>query len=300
MHLNFPFSESDILRADTVPVNSHILADACFEGIRAINAFDKFSLRPLLQGLLNANPREQAVVGFYCRIAAYFSSLLKLDNPLHFQTLAASARSVFELGLDLALFNKDSSEESLSRLHAFTRVERYRVASKMVNFYAERPIPKNQSLTKQRALCADPNEKSKVEALIRQYWKGQWPKHWSRFQDARARAQHVGDIWEARYVQNYYVLSWHIHAGIAGVAGLPQDAFDCFAMEAFQLSTDVALDTYNIIGQELRLAKAMPKWDESVTFLRQVIGMALVDKRLQNLGEPRRFGYLEKHERGVS
>jgi hypothetical protein len=84
------------------------------------------------------------------------------------------------------------------------------------------------------------------------------------------------------------------------VADLPQDAFDCFAMEAFQLSTDVLLDSYRILGRELQLAKAMPEWNDRLAFLDRVIGLALVDKRLQSLGEPMRFRYLEEHERGFA
>jgi predicted RNA binding protein with dsRBD fold (UPF0201 family) len=43
---------------------------------------------------------EQAL--FY-RMAAYLASVRNLDAPIHFQSIAAAARSVFELGLDIAL-----------------------------------------------------------------------------------------------------------------------------------------------------------------------------------------------------
>jgi hypothetical protein len=81
---------------------------------------------------------------------------------------------------------------------------------------------------------------------------------------------------------------------------LPQDAFDYFAMEAFQLSTDVVVESYNIIGKELHLTSAIDKWDESIMFLGRVIGFSLIDKRLQSLGEPHRFRYLEEHEKGIA
>ena len=306
MHFHVPFSNSDIIRADEAPVTPRMVADAPNEGIRAIYTFQKVSLRPLLQGLLNPSPREQAFVGFHYRIAAYLTSLFKLDGPIHFQTIAASARSLFELGLDMALFNKDSTHESLDRLHAFSRVERYRVARKLVDFYSSKPLPANLDLSKQRSLCADPKEKLEMEALVLKYWgcnkKGDllWPKHWSRFQEARGRARHVGGTWEEWYVQNYYMLSWHIHPGITGIVNLPQEAFDYFAMEAFQLSTDVVVESYNIIGRELHLDRAMSEWGDSLAFLGRVIGFALVDKRLQSLGEPHRFRYLEEHEKGIA
>jgi hypothetical protein len=143
---------------------------------------------------------------------------------------------------------------------------------------------------------------SDVESLIRQYWgidskgKLRWPNHWSTFQEARGRARHVGNLWEERYVRNYYMLNWQIHSGITGVVGLPQEAFDIFAMEAFQHSTDVILESYKILGRELQLAQAMPEWNDRLTFLGRVIGLALVDKCLIALGEPAKFLYLEEHE----
>lgn len=306
MHFDVPFSENDIIRADNAPVTPHMLADAAFEGIRAIYTFQKISLKPLLQGLLNQSPREQAVVGFHYRIAAYLTSLYKLNGPIHFQTIAASARSLFELGLDMVLFSKDFTDDSLNRLYAFTRVERYRVAGKLVDFYHTKPLPPDLDISKQRSLCADPKEKLQVEALVLKYWgrnrKGNllWPTHWSRFQEARGRARHVEGTWEEWYVHNYYMLSWHIHPGITGIANLPKEAFDYFAMEAFQLSADVVVESYRILGRELHIGEAMPKWVDSLAFLGRVIGMTLVDKRLQSLGEPPRFRYLEEHEKGVA
>lgn len=306
MHFNNPFTENDIIRADKAFVTPHMIADATFEGIRAAYTFQKCYLKPLLQGLLNQSPREEAIVGLHYRIAAYVTSLCKLNAPIHFQAIAASSRTLFELGLDMALISKDSTDDSIDRLHAFTRVERYRVAKKVVDFFSVNPIPEDMDISKQRAVCSDLNQKSQVEVLIEQYWGRNrsrdliWPKHWSRFQDARGRANHVGISWEERYVCTYYMLSWHVHSGLTGVVNLPKDLFNGFAMEAFQLSTDVVLDSYRILGRELQLSKAMPEWEDRLKFLDRVIGLALVDKRLQSLDnkEPMRFRYLEEHEIG--
>lgn len=305
MHLSIPFSRSEIERAHEAPATEHMLADAAFEGIRAMYAFQRLYLNPLLQGLLNQNPREQLVVGLHYRIAAHLSSLYKLDAPMHFQAIAASARSLFELCLDMALFSKDSTDESADRLYAFTRVERYRAASKLVDFYSTNPLPPDLNISRQRSLCADPNERAKIDSLVLKYWgrdrKGDLvrPKHWSRFQETRARAQSLGYAWEEWYVRNYHMLSWHIHSGITGVANLPMEAFDYFAMEAFRLSSNAVVESYRILGRELHLVEAMPKWEDSLAFLGQVMGISLIDKRLQSLGEPARFKYLEEHEKGV-
>jgi hypothetical protein len=95
--------------------------------------------------------------------------------------------------------------------------------------------------------------------------------------------------WEEHYILSYPMLSWHVHSGLTGVADLSQETFDRFAFEGFQLSTDVILESYKIVGRELHLSTAMPEWNERLTFLGCVIGWALVDKCLQALGEPTRF-----------
>jgi hypothetical protein len=303
MKFDDPFTKSDVIRADKATVTPHMIADATFEGVRAAHTFQKFYLKPLLQGLINPSPKEEAIVGLHYRLAAYLSSLCRLNAPIHFQAVAASSRSIFELGLDMILISQDSTNESIERLHAFTRVERYRVAKKAVDFFSVNPVPGNMDISKQRALCSDLNQKSQVESLIDQYWGRNrngdliWPKHWSRFQDARGRSSHVGAPWEERYVCTYYMFNWHVHSGLAGVANISKDLFNGFAMEAFQLSTDVVLDTYRILGRELQLARAMPEWEDRLAFLDRVIGLSLVDKRLQSLKEPMRFRYWEEHEK---
>ena len=305
MRMACPFTVADVERADGVQVTPRLCANATFEGIKALRVFSEAHLRGVLQGLLATTDREQAVLRLYYRLAAYLATVYWLDSPIHFQSIAAAARSVFELALDLAVIHVDATTESISRLNAFTRVERYRVAKRVVDFYANRPVPPDFNITAQRRVCADAAETAAVEGLISQYWgRSQngdlnWPTHWSRFRDARSRACHVGADWEERYVCYYSILSWHIHSGVVGVAGLAQELFDVFVADAHRLARDSAIGAYDIVGRELHLARAMDRWSESLEFLRNVSGMALVELRLQALGEPPRFQYLDEDEQRV-
>jgi hypothetical protein len=305
VRMECPFTASDVERADRTPVTPRIYANATFEGVKALRVFSEIHLRDVLQGLLATTERERGVLRLYYRLAAYLASVHRLDSPLHFQSIASAARSVFELALDLALLGSDTTTESIERLTAFTRVERYRVAKRLVDFYADHPLPPDFNITQQRRVCADAAEAAAVEALIVQYWgrdrnrDPNWPIHWSRFRDARSRARHVADSWEERYVRYYYVLSWHVHSGAVGVAGLAQEVFDIFVSDAHRLIRDSVIDSYSILGHELHLARAMERWPETLDFLRNVSGFTLVDLRLQALGEPPRFLYLEEHEQSV-
>jgi hypothetical protein len=181
-------------------------------------------------------------------------------------------------------------------------VERYRVQKKIHEFYVNRPAPPDHDLSVIQGFVMDSENTAEVEVLVEEYWgrnksgKLIWPKHWSAFQDTRERAHQVGGPWEERYVQHYAKLSWHMHSGLAGVAGIPGDLFDVFTSEAFQLSKDVILDCYTIVGEELHLARAIPEWTDHLDFLEHVVGMAFLDGRLQALGEPAKLLYLESHE----
>jgi len=302
MRFEFPFVEADVVRARRAPITPWLLASATFEGVRAAFCYWMFHLKAVMQGLLNRKPREQAVLNLFYRAMCYVASIRRLNAPAHVQAIASSARSLFELGVDMALFSQDQTDDSLRRIEAFTRVERYRVAKKIVEFYADRPVPSDLDLAQKQSWVTDVVETAAVEALVQQYWgrnrKGKlnWPKHWSRFPEIRSRAQHVGGPWEERYVHHYYMLSWHMHAGLTGVANLPTEAFDIFASQAHKLSIEVILDCYRVAGVELQLALAIPEWTHHLSFLENIKAWALVDGRLQALGEPARLLYLEAHE----
>src|SRR2546426_3494849 len=282
-----PFTASDVERADRTQVTPRIYANATFEGVKSLRVFAEIYLRGVLQGLLVTTGRERAVLRLYYRLAAYLASVHRLDSPIHFQSITGAARSVFELALDLALLGADTTTDSIDRLAAFTRVERYRVAKRLVDFYANHPLPLDFNITEQRRVCADAAEAAAVEALIVQYWGRDrngdlnWPIHWSRFRDARGRARHVAPNWEERYVRYYSTLSWHVHSGTVGVAGPAQDVFGIFVAYALELIRDSVLDSYGILGGELRLAAAIERWPETLEFLRNVSGLTLVDLRLQ-------------------
>ena len=85
---------------------------------------------------------------------------------MHVQSIAGSARSLFEIGVDVALFQCDGTNDSVARIEAFTRVERYRVAQRLFDYYANRPLPPDLNIDEQRRLVVDPVETSVVDGLV--------------------------------------------------------------------------------------------------------------------------------------
>jgi hypothetical protein len=110
-----PFTEDDALRAANVPETSLMMANATFEGVRAAFSYWVFHLRGILQGCLNPTPRERVVLTLLNRAIGYVASIRRLNAAMHVQAVSSSARSLFEIGLDLALLNQDQTINPVGR-----------------------------------------------------------------------------------------------------------------------------------------------------------------------------------------
>jgi hypothetical protein len=170
MRFEIPFTHQDLARGANVPITPEMMAKATFEGIRAAFNYWVFHLRAVLQGCINPTPRERAVMTLLYRAIGYLASIRKLDSAMHVQTVSSSARSLFEIGVDLELLHRDGTDDSVQRLEAFTRVERYRVAQKSVDYFADHPLPDDHTIDVQRALVTDPAQRAEIERLIILYW----------------------------------------------------------------------------------------------------------------------------------
>ena len=232
-------------------------------------------------------------------MVAYVLSIFRLDAPFHFQSVAAASRSILELYLDLALLARDQTAESTERFHAFTRLERFRVAERTVTFFDANPGEPHGDITAQRALINNAAERVAIEALVDPFWgrdtRGNlnWPSHWSGYQDARSRARALGVSFEALYVRYSYELSWHVHPGAVGVGGIPREDFDIFVAKAHELVLHAVTEGFVLVGRALHLDAAIDGFDEKIAFLRRIPGLRLVDLRLQELGEAQRFSFVE-------
>lgn len=302
MRFEIPFTEEDGSRAINIPVTPLMMANASFEGVRVALSYWQFHLWPVLRTFLRPTEREETFMSLLNRAVACLASLRRLNESVHVQCVCAATRSLFEIGVDLALLYTDQTDVSIERMKAFRRAELYRVAKKQVDYYAVNVRPDYFNIEQQRLLVADQAERDEIERLIELYWGRNRagdlnrPKHWSAFGDARGRAHAVSPVWEERYVRQYHTLSWYIHPGLVGIVELPREHFDAFNSTAYHLATEIILDCYDVVGSELRLAHAVAEWPHHLFFLRNTIGFALIDEQLRTLGEPGRFTYLEPGE----
>jgi hypothetical protein len=179
-------------------------------------------------------------------------------------------------------------------------VEKFKTARTIADFYANRPAPTDFSIATYNAVAGDAAEQAAVTALRNQYWPGnRWPTHWSTLGDARSRAHAAGGDWEEHYVRHYARLSWHVHAGLVGVAGMPAASFDIVAAMAYALIEEVVLDSFRILDREFDWRGSIQQWDQKIDFLSHVSAATLMDLRLQSNGEPPRLVHIEQAEEGI-
>lgn len=148
---------------NSLPVSA--IVEAYFQGTDEIRHFVVSVMQPVLRGQLSLNSRETAIVGTYYRITAWLKALGELDSLPHYQAVAAAARSLFELLLDMKLIQSDSTGQMVNRFHAFPDVERYRAASKLVS-YCDSTHNTRIQIANQRQFVDGPSKKDAIDTLI--------------------------------------------------------------------------------------------------------------------------------------
>ena len=81
---------------------------------------------------------------------------------------------------------------------------------------------------------------------------------------ARDRARRAGQ--EARYVEVYALLSWYVHAGAAGTAGMGKDALESVFGLCHGLMRRMLLDTVDVCAKATKISELAeyPRWMTSL------------------------------------
>ena len=291
MNWKNPFSTADAERARIEEASPQVMADGASVGIEAAKLFAADFLNPLIPD--HHTDVQAAILALYFRIFGHLRSLLILNEPAHFQAIAALTRSVFELGMDVELLVREDSGVRTDQFHAFHDVARYRAAGKVVRFYEEHGDLPGATIIKPQQEFFDGEEKAaSMKVLVLSKWgktkqgKPRWPYHWSGV-DARERARRLGEEWEERYVRTHDFLNWQIHSGSVGVAGLQPVHFMALSALCLDIVRRVAVSTFRIVIRECALE--IEESETRLQFLDRVAEFVVCDFQLMNLGEPRRF-----------
>lgn len=278
-----PFEELQRFEVDKVPLAERVKAFAeSSEHVRFL-AFDV--INPLLKAAMatGASNREKAVVGCYYRAYAWMFTLAALRDPIHFQAVAAGARSLFELWVDLKLLLGDATARSVERYHAFPRVERLRAARKIVEFSDKNPTLKIEC-SRQRALVDNRSKAQEIESLVVKLWgrdkKGNpnYPKHWSD-QDVAARIPSSDAEAKRIYNEHYPLLSWYVHSGSAGYAGLDENALRCCFALSHTIAQRTSLASIELVAKEMKIIQAVEWLPDAIEKTRLVPGLLLFQEK---------------------
>jgi hypothetical protein len=215
----------ELLNAPIDDLPSKIVVDAYFDGTNFMHEFSREVMLPLLRTLLGPSPQEIAVRDTYYKMALLVPAILKLNSLEHFQSVAVVTRSLFEHWLDLIILAEDVNGDAVRKYNEFPEIEKFRVAEQLVVLANKNPGLIKMDISAQRAFYSDPSRAKKIATLVKQAANGKrrYPDHWTD-RNLRQRAIDVGV--EGMYVETYPSLSWYVHAGATGTAGLGRDGFE--------------------------------------------------------------------------
>ena len=242
-----------------------------------LESFDREHVRAQVKTKEAHPPREFAVVATYLRTLAHIRTLVALNNGSHFQAASMIARSVFELSVDLRLI--DMIDDAPARYDAFSKVERLRVARRIVKFHTEHPEKTSESSTAfepmepywvhEKYIAENAEE---IDALAAKWWpkfveKKRTVPHWSG-QHLRDRALLVGAPFSEIYDVNYAELSWYTHPGVGAIATLDKEVYPLVCGKAYGIAIRCYSETLRFMVRELRLADSDPLIEKKLEFAR--------------------------------
>ena len=214
----------DILQTMNEPVSDLPLKsriDAFFDGTKYIHDFSRDVMVPQLKALLTPSAQEIALRDTYYKMYLFLCSALIMNSLDHFQSVASLTRSLFELLLDLKFIARDNTGDAVKKYNEFPEIVRYRRAKQLLEFDRNNPNGIKQDISLQRTFCSDPQRQARVASALGK--GGKYPDHWTG-KNARERAKVLGQ--EAMYVEVYSLLSWYVHAGATGTAGMSKQSFE--------------------------------------------------------------------------
>jgi hypothetical protein len=237
------------------------IIDAYFDGTKHMYDFGREVMIPQLKALLGPTAQEIALRDIYFKMHLLLGSAITMNRLDHFQSVAALTRSLFELLLDMKIVAADKTGDRVQRYNEFPEIERYRRAEQLIAFDTAHPGQIKQDLSAQRAFVSDPARHARITTAIGP--RKRYPDHWSGM-NARDRARSVKQ--EAVYVEVYALLSWYVHAGAAGTAGMGKDALESVFGVCHGLIRRMFLDAIEVCAKATKISELAeyPGWMTSL------------------------------------
>lgn len=243
--------------------------DLWFTVLKSLFQFDEMEMRGVVRGLLSPTLPEECVQSIYYRTTGNVSSLLELNSPKHFQAIGMLARSIFELAVDIGIFNLVKGAPI--KMRVFLDIEKLRACRSAVAFAKNNSLTLQHSVQPQRDYIT--NNETRIMGLAATTWPGVKLSdltHWSGTRlPARVKMLPV-DMLEL-YDCFYRQLSWSVHSGLEGSYGLQPSTFARMCGMAFnfaarnyekvltQVIRSIKLDRADpLIENKMKLARFLP------------------------------------------
>ena len=272
------------------------LTEAFYKGTCALESYISTVVINILNNQIKLSKKEKAVIETYYRMYSWLQTVISLNSLKHFQGVASSCRSIYELLLDENLLIYDLIENGLEKHLAFTKIERYRVAKQIVDYKSKYPESEIED-ERQIELISIPGKQLEIENLIVKYWgmdKNSKPKkisHWSEM-NVRYRAEKIDRAqnngcfkYEELYVSSYPMLSWYIHSGSAGIENLKTESFETIIGNSHSIIQNCFLEATRIIGIFMHINQAMENFFRVIDMLKLEPGKFLIDEQIRLLKE---------------
>ena len=245
---------ADAQAITNLPIENKIAA--IFQGTLALNKFADKNVCPVVRAALQKTDHEKALAATYYRMCLFLRALAKLNDTVHFQVAAMAARSIFELLLDLKALAKDAT--LTHKFLDFTWVSRYHKAKQLYNFLQANPNVDRTPHQHALALVNKPGVKQNREQMCKSHgWvdsKGKlsWPEHWSG-KKILIRAEEAGIEYEEIYRSQFFIQSYYVHAGGAGIDSMSREALESAFAIAHALVQRLFAEATRIITKAFHL-----------------------------------------------
>lgn len=145
------------------PDEIRLHAESSHKATVIISKFVDDEIVPILQSVVTTTAAEEAMIGLYYRLVLLARSMTMLDDPQHFQTVRSTARTAFELFLDVDQLAKDSL--LADKFFAYTTVAKYDSARKLIDALDKHPNIDPHRYRHQRASLTMPPARKNTRIL---------------------------------------------------------------------------------------------------------------------------------------
>ncbi len=194
--------------------------------LRVIGPFAAELSATLIASPESSDKRNEAISLTLWRICAWTRTLDAVASTEHVHAVAAGARAMFELNLDIRVLHRDPDGRAAERFGYFPLVAQARWSRNIVESAGQRPDPRIGVIVEAHRSRLDERMSARnIETRVQELWgaskRSQWPKHWSGMSVATRAERFLQPERSHRYRTDYPLVSWFVHAGPEAYSGNP-------------------------------------------------------------------------------